>query len=175
MANIPKRILLGRILGAHGIRGEVLIKTYTGEPEAIADYGALTDQDGSNPVELTVQRNTSKGVVAKIKNVNDRNGAEALKGRELYVERSQFPEPGGDEFYHVDLIGLQAQNEQGIIIGTIIDVANYGAGDILEIKLSDTGDTELIPFTPAFVPDVDLDKKTVTVVLAQNEGNDTPT
>jgi len=161
-----KRILLGEIAGAHGIRGEVVVRAYTGEPDAIADYGALTDAAGAKPLTLKIVRVTPKGIVARVAGVSDRNGAEALKGRKLYVARDAMPEPAEeDAFYHADLIGLAAVDQTGAVIGKVLGVQNYGAGDLLEIKLAAGGRAELVPFTKAFVPRVEIAAGRVVVVM----------
>lgn len=162
-----QRILLGEITGVHGIRGEVLVRAYTAEPEAIASYGPLTDATGTAPLTIKVVRLTPKGaIVARIKGVTDRNGAEALKGRKLFVARETMPAPDDeDEFYHADLIGLAAIDAEGSALGEVIAVQNYGAGDLLEIRLSGTKRTEFIPFTKAVVPAIDLARRRLTVVM----------
>lgn len=164
-----KRILLGEITGAHGIRGDVLVRSYTGDPEAIGDYGALTDVAGAAPLMLKVVRVTPKGaVVARVKDVTDRNGAEALKGRKLYVAREQMPQPDDEEdFYYADLVGLAAVDADGNAMGEVVAVQNYGAGDLLEIRLIGNKKTELVPFTSAVVPKVDLEARRVTVVMPE--------
>ncbi|MCB1513432.1 MAG: ribosome maturation factor RimM [Hyphomicrobiaceae bacterium] len=161
-----QRILLGEITGVHGIRGEVLVRAYTAEPEAIASYGPLTDATGTAPLTIKVVRLTPKGaIVARIKGVTDRNGAEALKGRKLFVARETMPAPDDeDEFYHADLIGLAAIDAEGSALGEVIAVQNYGAGDLLEIRLAGTTRTEFIPFTKAVVPDIDIAARRMTVV-----------
>lgn len=158
------RILLGRIAGAHGIRGEVLIKTFTAAPEAIAGY-ALGDAGGTRSFRITSARATPKGVVARLEGVADRNAAEALKGVELYVARSALPPAAEGEFYHADLVGLAAVDAAGTVLGTIVAVQNFGAGDLLEIRLAGTAKTELVPFTEALVPEVDIAARRVVVVL----------
>lgn len=163
----PRRILLGHISDAHGIKGEVLIKTHTGAPEAIADYGSLTDGRGQ-AFEIRVIRVTPKGVVARVEGVADRTAAEALKGTELFTTRNNLPDPDEDEFYHADLIGLAAVGPDGAVIGTVTAVANHGAGDIVEIALSGSRQTELVPFTKAYVPEVDLAKGHVVVCLPES-------
>lgn len=162
-----KRILLGQITGAHGIRGEVLVRSYTSDPESIADYGALTDEVGAAPLTLKVLRLTPKGaVVVRVNGVTDRNAAEALKGRKLFVARDSMPEPDAeDDFYVEDLIGLAAVDGDGNAIGEIVAVENYGAGDLLELRLAATKKTELIPFTKAYVPTIDLPTRRVTVIM----------
>lgn len=159
------RILLGHIAGAHGIRGDVVVKSYTGDPEAIADYGPLASEDGRRSFDLKVVNVTPKGVIARVKGVTDRNGAEALKGTALYVDRAKLPAADEGEYYHADLVGLAAEDAGGQRIGRVVAVHNFGAGDLLELALVRGGKTEMIPFTDAFVPTVDIAGKRVVVVL----------
>ncbi|MCB1504182.1 MAG: ribosome maturation factor RimM [Hyphomicrobiaceae bacterium] len=162
-----KLILLGEIIGAHGIRGEVVVRSYTADPQAIADYGPLVDQAGAAPLTLKVMRMTPKGgVIARVKGVSDRNGAELLKGRKLHVAREAMPEPeADDDFYHADLIGLAAADASGAVIGEVVAVQNFGAGDLLEVRLAGSRKTELIPFTKAFVPTVDMAARRVVIEM----------
>lgn len=166
LSDSGRRILLGEIAGAHGIRGDVIVRTFTGVPQAIAGYGPLTDAVGAAALTLKVLRVTPKGVIARVKGVADRNGAEALKGRKLYVARAALPEPAGDnDFYHADLVGLAAIDADGRALGEVVAVQNYGADDLLELRLATTQKTELVPFTKACVPIVDLAGRSVTVVM----------
>jgi 16S rRNA processing protein RimM len=176
-AKDDRRILLGQITVAHGIKGEVMVRSYASDPADIAAYGPLTDKDGTRPLALTVIRDTGKGVIARVKGVSDRNAAEALKGRELYVARDKLPKASDAEYYHADLIGLDAVTEDGQRFGRVTAVQNFGAGDLLEIKRSDGKDTEFIPFTNACVPDVDITLGRLTIVPPvltgeQGEGED---
>ena len=168
----PARILLGRISGAHGIRGEVVIHAYTVVPEDIGTYGALLDKSGAKHFRIKSARVTAKGVVARLEGVSDRNAAEALKGVELYVERERLPAAGEGEFYHADLIGLAAVDPRGKRIGEIVAVQNYGAGDLLEIRLAGTGKTELVPFTEATVPEVDIAAGHAMVAMPAASGDE---
>ena len=161
----PIRILLGHIAGAHGIRGEVLIKTYTEAPENVGAYGPLSDESGARTFNLKSARTTPKGVVAQLQGVDDRNAAEALKGIALYIERERLPAAAAGEFYHADLIGLAAVDSDGKPVGEIVAVQNYGAGDLLEIRLAGASKTELVPFTDAAVPEVDIAARRVVVIL----------
>jgi 16S rRNA processing protein RimM len=159
------RLLLGVVVGAQGIRGEVKVKAFTAEPEALGDYGPLQDAGATKTFPLKVLR-LSPGkakdiVIARIKGVEDRNAAEALKGTELYVQRSALPQAGDGEFYHADLVGLTAMMS-GRVLGRVVAVHNYGAGDMLEVK-TDSGRSAMVPFTDDAVPDVDLAGGAVTV------------
>lgn len=164
MAADDRRILLGHIAGAHGIRGDVIVKTYTEEPEGIADYGPLETEDGKRRLDLTIVGTTSKGVIVRVKGVADRNGAEALKGTALYVDRAKLPPAEDGAYYHADLVGLAAEDAHGQPIGRVAAVHNFGAGDLLEIALAAGGKTELIPFTDACVPTVDIAGRRVVVI-----------
>jgi 16S rRNA processing protein RimM len=163
--NDKQRVLIGRIGAPHGVRGEVLIQSYAEDPSAIASYGPLETEDGKRRIELKIVRVTAKGIVARIAGIDDRNGVEALKGLALYVERSGLPAAAEGEFYRTDLIGLRAVDSDGRTLGSVVGVDNYGAGDILELRLEGTRETELIPFADAYVPAVDLDAGTITIVL----------
>ncbi|HZA01985.1 MAG TPA: ribosome maturation factor RimM [Hyphomicrobiaceae bacterium] len=156
MNGSQKRILLGHIAGAHGVRGEVLINSYTSTPEDIAAYGPLTDESGTRAFAVTVVRVTNKGVVARLDGITDRAAAETLRGLRLYLERDRLPETRSNEFYYADLIGLAAVSPDGETIGRVVDLQNYGAGDLLEIQVESSRETELVPFTKAFVREVDM-------------------
>lgn len=159
------RVLLGRIVAAHGIKGDVLVHSFAVNPADIASYGLLGDAQGTRTFKLQVRHVTSKGVICGIAGVADRTVAEHLRGVELYVERSQLPAAAEDEFYRADLIGLTAVSPDGDLIGCVVDVANYGAGDLLEIALEDSRKTELVPFRETFVPKVDLADRRIVVRL----------
>ena len=151
-----KRICLGQITGAHGIRGEIRIRAHTEVPEDITAYGPLESEAGDRRFALSGVRPTKGGIIARVDGVGDRNQAEALKGALLYVDRDKLPEQGDGTWYHADLIGLVALDGRGAALGEIVAVPNYGAGDLLEIRPSDGGATVLVPFTEEVVPDVDL-------------------
>ena len=166
----PARILLGRISGAHGIRGDVVLRSFTEAPEDIAAYGPLSDAEGTRTFKLQVVRLTPKAaLIARVEGVNDRNGAEALAGKELYIERQRLPEAGAAEYYHADLIGLAAVDEDGRHVGEVVAVLNYGAGDLIEVQLSGTRRTEMLPFTDAFVPEVDIEARRIVVKMPTEE------
>lgn len=170
--NAQDRVLLGRIVGAHGIRGDVTIDTYTAQARDIAAYGPLESEDGARSFQIKVVRETAKGVVAHIKTIDDRNAAEALKGTALFVQRARLPAPEEGEFYHADLVGLRVESADGNRLGEVVSVENYGAGDLLELRLDGVRKTELIPFTETFVPDVDIAGGRVVVALPEPSAAD---
>ena len=155
MSKDTSRILMGTIGAAHGIKGEVRIASHTEDPEAIADYGPLATNRPGLSITIETARLQKTVLIARLKGVTDRNAAELLNGVELYVERSQLPEiDDEDDFYHTDLIGLDARLDSGVSIGAVSAIYDHGAGDILEVRDPRSGDTFLYPFTKAVVPEI---------------------
>ncbi len=154
-AERERRVLMGVITGAHGVRGLVRVKSFTAEPDDIAAYGPLEDERGAR--SFTLERvGAAKGVLLmRLDGVSDRNAAEALKGVRLYLPRAALPEPGEDEYYHADLIGLTAVLRDGTALGRVRAVHDYGAGDSLEVERPDRS-VVIVPFTAAIVPEVDI-------------------
>jgi 16S rRNA processing protein RimM len=162
-----KRVCVGIITGAHGVRGALRIKSFTAEPEDVAKYGPLEDESGERRFELRLV-GIAKGVlIARLPGVEDRDRAEALRGLRLYLPRTALPPPPEDEYYHADLIGLEAALADGTPVGRVRAVHDFGAGDTLEIDRSQ-GPPVMVPFTRAVVPVVDIDGG--RLVLAPPEG-----
>ncbi len=155
----PEMICIGAIAGARGVKGEVRIKSFTGEPGAVADYGTVTDETGERSFTVRVTglgTGKSLGMVfARLGGVDDRDLAESLKGTRLYVPRTALPEPSEDEFYFADLIGVRADLVDGGTLGTVREVHDFGAGSVLEISGEAFG-VVMVPFTLSAVPVVDL-------------------
>jgi 16S rRNA processing protein RimM len=153
----PQKLLMGRIGSAHGIKGEVRIQSFTEDPLALADYGPLaTNKPGLTITILSARTNTNV-LVARIEGVNDRAAAEKLNGVELYVDRALLPATEDeDDFYHADLLGLSARLGDGTVLGEVIAIPNFGAGDLIEIRDPQRGDTYLYPFTRKVVPEIHL-------------------
>ena len=158
-SSVSGMICIGAIAGARGVKGDVRIKSFTGEPGAVADYGTVSDETGGRTFRIRVTGlGTGKAlgmVFARLDGVNDRDAAEALKGTRLYVARSALPEPSEDEFYHADLVGVRADLVDGGTLGVIREVHDFGAGTVLEIAGEQAG-IVMVPFTRAAVPIVDL-------------------
>ena len=156
-------ILVGRVAGAFGVRGEVRVNAYTDDPVALVRYRDLMGADGGPALTLTTGRPHKGALVARAKEVSTREEAEALRGLELFVPRDLLPAPDEDEFYLADLIGLAAVSPEGAAIGRIKNVQNFGAGDLLEIA-PPSGPTWWLPFTNEAVPDVRIADGLVVVV-----------
>jgi 16S rRNA processing protein RimM len=153
---VAERICVAQIGGAHGLRGEVKLKSFTADPMAVTDYGPLTTEDGSATFEIEAVRPAKGHLVARFRGIGDRNTAERLSNVRLFVSRERLPPLAADEFYHTDLIGLSAVTADGAEIGTVVAVHDFGAGDILELQPQAGGTTIMVPFTAAFVPSVDI-------------------
>ncbi len=177
MSRSSKPILLGQIGAAHGIKGEVRIATHTADPENIAGYGPLTTNRAGLVITITKVRRQKNVVIATLEGVSDRTAAERLNGVELYVERDRLPDPDDeDDFYHADLIGLAVRIDNGTVIGSVAAIHNHGAGDIIEVRDDQSGDTYLYPFTKAVVPEVRPDEGYLTIVVPLDapEGEEEP-
>ena len=156
-----RKVCVGVVIGAKGVRGEVRIKSFTDSPRDVGAYGPVTTEDGRE-FDVKVAGAVKDVVTARLNGVGDRDAAEALKGVELYVARAAMPPPEEGRYYHTDLVGLAAKLTTGEDLGTVSAVHNYGAGDILEVKRPE-GETEFIPFTPAAIAAVDVAGGTVTI------------
>jgi 16S rRNA processing protein RimM len=160
----PKLILVGRMAGAFGVRGEVRISAYTESPEALLRYRNLVREDGAPALTLISGRAANSDLIARAREVDTKEAADAMRGTTLYVPRAALPEPDEDEFYLADLIGLEALTPDGTSLGKIRAVHNFGAGDILEIDPGSGAATWHLPFTREAVPLVDLADGRLTVV-----------
>ena len=150
-----KRVCVGVVAGAHGVRGAVRIKSFTAEPKDVGRYGPVEDENGRRKFKLSLV-GTAKGVVlATLSGVADRDQAEALRGMRLYLPREALPPPDEEEYYHADLIGLAAVLGDGASIGIVQAVHDFGAGDCLEIVRPERQPL-MVPFTRAAVPVVDI-------------------
>nr|WP_150117610.1 ribosome maturation factor RimM [Microvirga vignae] len=162
-------VLVGEFGRAHGLKGEVRLKSHTGDPQAIADYKPLIAANGKTYTLKTVRPAPGGApdlLIAVVDGVTTREASEALNRVQLYVERDKLPPPDEeDEFLLADLIGLSVQNEAGETVGTIVGVPNYGGGDLLEIAPAQKGPTALLPFTKAFVPVIDIAGKRLVAAL----------
>jgi 16S rRNA processing protein RimM len=160
---VVERICVAQIGGAHGLRGEVKLKSFTADPMAVRNYGPLTTEDGSASFEIEAVRAAKGHLVAQFRGVGDRNTAERLANLRLFVPRERLPPPAAEEFYHADLIGLSAVATDGTEIGTVVAIHEFGAGDILELRPQAGGTTIMVPFTAAFVPSVDIAGRRIVV------------
>jgi 16S rRNA processing protein RimM len=151
------QVVVARIGAAHGIKGEVRVTSYTADPADLDRYAPLMAADGRTFAVASARPagNAPNVLVVRFEGIVDRTQAETLNGIELSVPRAAFGEAAADEFFHSDLIGLSAVTPEGNALGTVIAVQNYGAGDLLEIAPL-RGNTILVPFTQAAVPEVDI-------------------
>ena len=127
-------VLLGVIGAPHGIKGQVKITTYTESPENLTAYGALTDKTGKKQFNVHIERVLENHVIARIEGCLDRTAVEKLRGQELYVPRDRLPKLEDGEFYIEDLIGLLVKDNHNFVIGEIISIQNFGAGNVVEMK-----------------------------------------
>ncbi len=155
---MSERIHLGTITGAHGIRGEVKIRTLTEEPENVAAYGPLSDKSGNRQWTVRITGQWKEGVIAALSGVDNRTTAETLKNIALYAPASALPAPPSDEYYATQLTDLSIKDSSNLLIGKVIGVYDFGAGDVVEIAFSD-GKTAMYPFQKAFFPEINMAEK----------------
>jgi 16S rRNA processing protein RimM len=159
-----KRVLVGRIGAAHGVSGAVRLISFTQDPQAIGAYGPLADAAGVRFEIVALRPLKDNLLVARFAGIATREAAEGLNGKELYVARTSLPAAAKEEFYHADLIGLAAHNPAGEQIGRVVNVLNFGGGDILEIEPRDRNETLLVPFTKEAVPSIDLNAGRIVIL-----------
>ncbi|HEY0052124.1 MAG TPA: ribosome maturation factor RimM [Caulobacteraceae bacterium] len=164
MSKTDPLILVGRVAGAFGVRGEVRISAFTADPMTLKAFKALLKEDGSAALTLTAARPHKDGIVARTPQIETPEQADALRGLRLYVPRSVLPEPEEDEFYLADLVGLEAATPEGERLGVVKAVQDFGAGDILEIDPGSGRPSWYLPFTRDCVPDVDIAAGRLTAV-----------
>ena len=154
-AGRAQTVCVGLIVGAHGVRGTVRVRSYTADPGDLVAYGALSDEAGARRFRVTLTGHVKGLLLARVDGVDDRDAAEALRGTDLHVARAALPPTEGDEYYHVDLLGLSAVSADGSALGRVSAIHDHGAGPIVEIQPPD-GPSTLVPFTRDRVPAVDL-------------------
>ena len=159
-------------MGAQGLKGEVKAKIFTATPNALPRYGALHTKDGRS-FKITAFRPTKEGeAVIAFEGVGDRNAAEALKGAELFVPRAALPPADEEEFYHADLLGLEARDSEGRVLGKVSAIHNFGASDVIELTRAD-GDQVHLAFTRETVPHIHIaDGYIIVAVPEDDEDND---
>ena len=151
MTDAAKRVCLGVVTGPHGVQGAVRIKSFTEAAEDVARYGPLADETGGRRFELRLIGAGKGVVIARLAGVEDRNQAEALRGLRLYLPRSALPQTDADEYYHADLLGLEAVLGDGTPVGRVRAIHDFGAGDTLELTRPGAPPV-MVPFTRAIVP-----------------------
>lgn len=156
-------VLVGAIAGAFGVKGELRLRAFTEKCEGVISYGPLYGEDGKVLLKPKTWRALKDGVAVVTPEVKTREQAEAMKGQRLFVPRANLPATAEDEFYVVDLLGSRAEALDGAVLGDIVAVWNFGAGDILEYRPPNGGPNVRVVFTKETVPHVDLAAKRVVI------------
>lgn len=149
-------ICVGAFSGSYGVNGEVRLKSFCADPQAIANYSPLTSEDGKRSFTITLTRSIKGALVVKVDGITNKEDADTLKGLRLFTNRAQLPALPDDEYYHADLIGLTVLDTGGTKLGTVHAVQNHGASDLLEVTVEGSSATILLPFTNEVIPTVDL-------------------
>lgn len=166
-------ICVGVITSVNGVKGYVKIRSFTDNPQDLANFKKLFDESNKE-YQINIITLKKDYIIAGIEGVASRNDAEKLRNTRLYIKRSELPSAGSNEFYHADLMGLDAKLKNGTNFGVVKGVVNFGAGDILEIYDLNSEKTIYYPFTKQFVPEINLEKRHILLepleeVLAASE------
>jgi len=160
-------ICVATCAGAFGVKGEVKIKSFTDVAADCFAYGPLRDESGDVFLTITSKRTVKNGFAVLCEQVQTREQAQTLSGAKLYVYRADMPEPDEDEFYHEDLIGLDVKTTDGKRMGKIVQVHNFGAGDMLEISGTKDIPQFYHPFTKINVPKIDVKAGRVVILIEE--------
>jgi 16S rRNA processing protein RimM len=158
-----RRVLLGVVVGAHGVRGELRIKSFADTPLDIGAYGPLSDESGGRTWRIEPRGMVRGAVIARVEGIADRNAAEAMKGQRLYVARTALPQTAEREWYEADLIGLAVAGRDGVDWGRVTGFHDYGAGTSMEVSGPPGGRALVLPFTRASVVEVDLEAGRIVI------------
>lgn len=169
MSNEKRLICVAVITSAHGIKGAVKVRSFTEYPEDFAEYSPLLSADGTKNFNVKIISDAGDSFIAEVEGVKSRNEAEMLRGTELFIYRDSLPEVEDNEFYYEDLIGLEARSINGKKMGVITAIYNHGAGDILEVKMNNSGKAELVSFTDDNVPEINITGGYVVIHMPEIE------
>jgi len=176
-------IEVGRILDAWGVKGWIRVQAYSSDAQALfsSRHWFLQPPEENKPLmakpktalprllKILAVRDHGEGIVAGVQGVTDRSGAEALRGARIFVSRSTFPSADPNEYYWVDLIGLNVVNRQGETLGEVVGLIDTGPHSVLRIVPPGLtapvkpDQEKLVPFVATFVDDVDLEQRLITV------------
>ena len=162
-----KYICIAAVAGAFGVKGEIKLKTFTDKPESIMSYGSLLSIDGEILLTPQSYKSLKGGLALMCKEIVTRDQAEALKSTKLYVKRNCLPKTEEDEFYLIDLIGMEVKTVDGKRMGSVVGTEDFGAGVLLEIKPKDSV-SFYQPFTKDAVPKIDLHLKRIVININSN-------
>jgi 16S rRNA processing protein RimM len=162
-----KYICIAAVAGAFGVKGEIKLKTFTDKPESIMSYGPLLSIDGEILLTPQSYKSLKGGLALMCKEIVTRDQAEALKSTKLYVKRNCLPKTEEDEFYLIDLIGMEVKTVDGKRMGSVVGTEDFGAGVLLEIKPKDSV-SFYQPFTKDAVPKIDIHLKRIVININSN-------
>lgn len=161
-----KRILIGEIATAHGIKGFVKLRSFVDDATLLTGDNVFTSETGDKTIVIALKNPLKGDWVAGVEGVSDRNGAELLRGTKLFVERDMLPETDDGEYYVEDLKGMKVVDKDGKNLGTVLSIENFGASDLIDIK-PESGDSFYLPFTDDIVLEVDFEALVITVEMPE--------
>lgn len=160
----PDLIFVAQVSAAVGLQGEFKLLSFMEDPFSVLEYSPLLNEKGETALVITKAREHKGTLVVKAQDVPDRTAADKIKGLKLYIDRADLPEAEDGEYYITDLIGMKAYDASGNEVGRVMNVDNFGAGDLLDIKPLE-GPSFYLLFTDENVPEIDLEAKRIVVDL----------
>tara|TARA_B100002051_G_C16703109_1_gene622147 strand:- start:1222 stop:1722 length:501 start_codon:yes stop_codon:yes gene_type:complete len=155
-------IYIAKVVSTHGLKGELKIYTYLDDPKSIIKFKKLFDKNGNEIFKIqNIKFHKNNMVIASMLNSSTKNEADSFVGKKIYIDKVELKPTDKNEFYYNDLIKLKVENEKGELIGTIVNVHNFGAGNIIEIKENQSSETFMLPFTESFFPKVFVGRKVI--------------
>lgn len=162
--NTDRLIVVGALAGAHGVRGDVRVRSFTDDPVSLFELGPLLDEKGKPVLEPKKAKPANDHFIVTPAESRQKEEWDAMKGVKLHVRRSSLPPPDEDEFYVEDLVGMAVINADGAPVGSVRSVQDFGAGDLIEVAPSAPDATSyFVPFTLKDVPGVDFDANSITI------------
>ena len=166
------KLPIGAIVGPQGVRGQFKVKPFTAAPKSLSAYGPVTTDNGRQLMLQIISVNAKGLAIVRAKGVDTREAAEDLRGATLYVVRKSLPDPDDGEFYHADLLGMVVKGQDGVLLGSLVAIHDFGAGEIAEISRQ-KGSTIMVPFGGDRLVAVDMAAKELCLSVPDGLLDDT--
>ncbi len=163
---------IGLIVGPQGVRGLFKVKPFTANPKSVSAYGPVTTDKGEQLTLQIIGVNAKGLAIARAQGVDTRYAAEALRGVTIYVPRGSLPDPGDGEFYHADLLGMMVKRQNGALLGNLVAIHDFGAGEIAELA-NNKGSTIMVPFGGDHLTEVDMTANEISLSVPDGLLDDT--
>lgn len=160
-------LCVGVITSVNGVRGYVKIRSFTENSKDICAFKQIFDKETNSQYKIRLISAKKDYIIAGIDGISSREEAEKLRNTKLYIARTELPSLKKEEFYHADLIGMDVKTDEGISLGVVRNLVNFGAGDILEIQDPITEKVSFYPFNKQFILEVNKQDRVITATALE--------